>query len=81
MLVDDSESVRGLGSRASASTGLIGKRCYPAFEAQGVPQGHESGSFCRSRSIVQLGARAKSFFPSRRVSACSELARGILLHR
>ena len=39
--------VRGPWSRASVSTGLTGKRCYPALEAQGVPQGHESGSFCR----------------------------------
>ena len=39
--------IRGPWSRASASTGLTGKRCYPALEAQGVPQGHESGSFCR----------------------------------
>lgn len=61
-LVDDSEPVRGPWSRASASTGLTGKRCYPALEAQGVPQGHECGSFCRRRSIVPAGARAKSFF-------------------
>lgn len=42
---------------------LLGNACYPALEAQGVPQGHESGSFCRRRSIVQAWrARAKSFF-------------------
>lgn len=45
---------------------LPAERCYPALEAQGIPQGHESGSFCRRHSIVggrsTTLARAKSFF-------------------
>lgn len=69
MLVDDSESVRGPRSRAFANTGLTGKRCYPALEVQGVPQGHESGSFCRRLALSFRGrtytlTRAKRF-PSR----------------
>ena len=53
MLVDDSESVRGPRSRAFASASLTGKRCYPALEAQGVPQGHETGGFCRRRRFYR----------------------------